>query len=342
MNQKLNMVCAGMFSLAMLACSESVDSPVAGTAEEPNVLVANNDLPSSSSIVEQSSSSVDTPNSSAEVPNSSAEVPTISSSSEIPESSSSSSGPSWLYSSAYVPPVLCKVGGFGCAVSYSGDLWSPETYYGKDEPDDDVKTSSFAEDESQFGINAGKWFLDIDTADGGKSTIQWAAPVGVEGNPTSILPVVEKCGESGVCGTFKLNKGALTYDPFVQVGFSVAGYDSNGVALTVDVSNWTGICLMYRASVRADLVLDVGDSLNQVLGYDLPSVSLAKNSTGSTRCFEWSKFKRAGWGASVEGWEKDVAGETAARHLSKVYIHFQGEDGTKGEFGIFAIGSNLD
>lgn len=339
MNQKLNMVCAGMFSLAMLACSESVDSPVAGTAEEPNVLVANNDLPSSSSIVEQSSSSVDTPNSSADVPNSSANEPTISSSSEIPMSSSSS-GPELPLSSSsnLLPPVLCKVGGFGCAIINEGDLWSGA--YWDDESEADVQTSLYAEDKSQFGIDAGKWFLDVDSIDGGKSTIQWAVPVGNEKDSASILPVMEECG--GLCGTFELNKGALTYNPFVQVGFSVAGYDSNGVALTVDVSNWTGICLMYRASVRADLVLDVGDSLNQVLGYDLPSVSLAKNSTGSARCFEWSKFKRAGWGASVEGWEKDVAGETAARHLSKVYIHFQGEDGTKGEFGIFAIGSNLD
>ena len=333
------MVCAGMFSLAMLACSESVDSPVAGTAEEPNVLVANNDLPSSSSIVEQSSSSVDTPNSSADVPNSSANEPTISSSSEIPMSSSSS-GPELPLSSSsnLLPPVLCKVGGFGCAIINEGDLWSGA--YWDDESEADVQTSLYAEDKSQFGIDAGKWFLDVDSIDGGKSTIQWAVPVGNEKDSASILPVMEECG--GLCGTFELNKGALTYNPFVQVGFSVAGYDSNGVALTVDVSNWTGICLMYRASVRADLVLDVGDSLNQVLGYDLPSVSLAKNSTGSARCFEWSKFKRAGWGASVEGWEKDVAGETAARHLSKVYIHFQGEDGTKGEFGIFAIGSNLD
>ena len=342
MNQKLYMASAGVFALAMLACSESVDSPVSGTAEEPNVLMANNDLSSSSSIVELSSFSVDTPNSSADVPDSSAELPTISSSSEIPVSSSSSSEPSWLYSSAYIPPVLCKIGGFGCAVSYSGDLWSPETYYGKDEPDDDVKTSSYAEDKSQFGINAGKWFLDIDTADGGKSTIQWAAPVGVEGDSTSILPVMGECGERGVCGTFKLDRGDLSYDPFVRVGFNVAGFDSNGVALTADVSNWTGICLMYEASQSAILVLDVGDSLDQVLKYDLPNVPLARSEAGSVKCFEWSKFKRAGWGPSVEGWDDDVAGEMAARHLSKVYIQFQERNGTEGKFHIFAVGTNLD
>ena len=339
MNQKLYMACAGMFSLAMLACSESVDSPVSGTAEEPNVLMANNDLPSSSSIDELSSSSVDTPNSSADVPNSSAEEPTISSSSEIPMSSSSSD-PSWIYSSAYIPPVLCKVGYYGCAVSYEGDLWSGEGYFYEGEAGVDVKTSLYAEDKSQFGIDAGKWFLDIDSLDGGKSTIQWMVPVGDERNPSSLLPVMEVC--DGLCGTFELNKGALTYDPFVQVGFYVAGFDSNGVALSADVSNWTGICLMYRADIGASLVLDVGDSLNQVLKYDLPFMTLPKSLSGSSKCFEWSKFKRAGWGPSLEGWEDDVVGEMAAKHLVKVVVQFQAKTGTQGSFSINAVGSNLD
>lgn len=325
------MASAGVFALAMLACSESVDSPVSGTAEEPNVLMANNDLPSSSSIVELSSFSVDTPNSSAE-------EPTISSSSEIPESSSSSSGPSWLYSSAYVPPVLCKVVGLGCVTIYEGDLWSGA--YWDDESEADVQTSLYAEDKSQFGINAGKWFLDVDSIDGGKSTIQWAVPVGNEKDSASILPVMEECGD--LCGTFKLDRGDLNYDPFVQVGFNVAGFDSNGVALTVDVSNWTGICLMYQATIGASLVLDVGDSLNKALEYDLPFATLPKSTAGSSRCFEWSKFKRAGWGAAIEGWEDDTVGEMAARHLSKVYIQFQSKSGTKGEFHIFAVGTNLD
>lgn len=338
MNQKLYMASAGVFALAMLACSESVDSPVSGTAEEPNVLMANNDLPSSSSIVELSSFSVDTPNSSADVPNSSADVPTISSSSEIPVSSSSSSGPSWIYSSAYVPPVLCKVGGFGCVTISEGDLWSGA--YWDDESEADVQTSLYVEDKSQFGIDAGKWFLDIDTADGGKSTIQWAVPVGNEKDSASILPVMEECG--GLCGTFKLDRGDLNYDPFVRVGFNVAGFDSNGVALTVDVSNWTGICLMYQATIGASLVLDIGDSLNKALEYDLPFATLPKSTAGSSRCFEWSKFKRAGWGAAIEGWEDDVVGEMAARHLSKVYIQFQERNGTEGEFHIFAVGTNLD
>ena len=338
MNQKLYMASAGVFALAMLACSESVDSPVSGTAEEPNVLMANNDLPSSSSIVELSSFSVDTPNSSADVPNSSANEPTISSSSEIPVSSSSSE-PSWIYSSAYVPPVLCKVGGFGCVTIYEGDLWSGA--YWDDESEADVQTSLYAEDKSQFGIDAGKWFLDIDTADGGKSTIQWAVPVGNEKDSASILPVMEEC--YGLCGTFKLDRGDLSYyDPFVRVGFNVAGFDSNGVALTADVSNWTGICLMYQATIGASLVLDVGDSLNKALEYDLPLATLPKSTAGSSRCFEWSKFKRAGWGAAIEGWEDDAVGEMAARHLSKVYIQFQSKSGTKGEFLIFAVGTNLD
>ena len=334
MNQKLYMACAGMFSLAMLACSESVDSPLSGTAEEPNVLMANNDLPSSSSIDELSSSSVDTPNSSADVPNSSAEEPTISSSSEIPMSSSSSD-PSWIYSSAYIPPVLCKVNGAGgCVISYEGDLWTPFDDL------DSVRTARYAEDGALFGERAGKWFWDTDSIDGGKSTIQWMVEDGVEWDSLSLKPVIEYC--DGLCGTIKFDKGDLTYDPFVEVGFNVAGFDSNGVALSADVSNWTGICVSYSSTIGGALKLDLGDSLNRVLEQDVPYVTLPKSSIGYPKCFEWSKFKRAGWGTSVEGWEKDVVGEKAAQHLVKVVFWFQNKTETQASFQIYAVGSNLD
>ena len=327
MNKKLCMAGAGMFSLAMLACSESVESPIAGTAEEPNVFTADR-LSSSSSLVEMSSSLTDTPNSSAELPE-------YSSSSETPEQSSSSSNPSGIYSSAYVPPVLCKTsGGSGCAIVYEGDLWS--RYY----ETENVFTSKYAEDLTLFGEDEGKWFLETDAVDGGKSTIEWAVPVGNDWDSTSVMPVIDAC--DGFCGSFELNKGTLTYNPFVDVGFNVAGFDSDGTALSVDVSNWTGICIAYLTTVGGTLMLDVGDSLNQVLKYDLPFVFLSKSSTGTNKCFEWSKFKRAGWGAPVEGWEDDVVGEMAARHLSKVYIRFQAQDGTKGQFKIYAVGSNRD
>ena len=330
MNHKLYMACAGFFSLAMLACSESIDSPVSGTAEEPNVLMANNDLPSSSQQEELSSSS-------AEIPASSAVIPEQSSSSETPVQSSSSSSSSWIYSysSAYIPPVLCKVGGYGCATSYYGDLWSGEYEYWDDKSEADVQTSLYAEDKSQFGINAGKWFLEADSTDGGKSTIQWLVPLGTDEDSTSILPVVEECG-NGLCGKFNLDKGELDFDPFVQVGFNVAGFDSNGVALAADVSNWQGICIMYSNDVYAVLELSLSDSLNAAMNYALPAVDLGK-SYGTSKCFDWSDFRQPSWKR-----DKDLtmSGEDAARQLVSVIIRIQGKTGRSGNFSIGAVGSN--
>ena len=321
---------------AIVGCADD-QSIVSGTSVEPNTLAelsSSSELSvpnSSETVVQSSSSSSETP-----VLSSSSENPVLSSSSDVPVQSSSSSDPSWVFSSAYIPPVLCKVGGYGgCVVSYYGDLWSGE------ETIDTVQTNAFAEDKSQFGTNAGKWFLDANPYDeGGASTIQWAVPVGDDEDSTSLLPVMNECG--GLCGKFELNKGTLTYNPFVEVGFYVAGIDSNGVALSADVSNWTGICVMYSSSILGSLVLDLGDSLNQVLKYDVPSVTLSKSLSGASKCFEWRKFKRAGWGAKVEGWEDENAGEMAAQHLAKVVFRFQDKDGTKGEFNIRAIGTALE
>ena len=321
---------------AFVGCAD--ESVVGGTSVEPNTLAelsssSEFDIPNSSEDVVQGSSS-------SEMVNvfSSSEIPMSSSSSENPVLSSSSSSPSWMFSSAYNPPVLCKVGGYGCAIIAFGDLWSGGLYVGAV---DTVETDRYADDKSQFGINAGKWFLDVDSVDGGGSTIQWKVPIGDDEDSTSLLPVMEACGD-GLCGTFELNKGDLTYKPFVQVGFYVAGFDSNGVLLSADVTNWTGICVMYRSSVAAELQLDLGDSLNRVLEYDLPNVDLRRAKTGTSECFEWSKFRRRGWGPKVEGWEDGNAGEMAARRLAKVVFQIQGASGTKGEFTISAIGTNLD
>lgn len=320
---------------AIVGCADD-QSIVSGTSVEPNTLAelsssSELSVPNSSETVAQSSSS----NGVADV-SSSSEIPMLSSSSDAPVQSSSSSDPSWMFSSAYNPPVLCKVSGFGgCAIVYDGDLWSGDGEV------DTVETSLLAEDKSQFGTNAGKWFLDANPYDeGGKSTIQWMVPIGDDEDSTSLLPVMNECG--GLCGEFELNKGTLTYNPFVEVGFYVAGVDSNGSSLSADVSNWTGICVMYSSSILGSLVLDLGDSLNQVLKYDVPFVTLSKSLSGTSKCFEWRKFKRAGWGAKVEGWDDENAGEMAAQHLAKVVFRFQDKDGTKGEFNIHAIGTPLE
>ncbi|SHK54910.1 hypothetical protein SAMN05720487_102225 [Fibrobacter sp. UWT2] len=325
MNQKLYMACAGIFSLAMLACSESTNSPVSGTAEEPNVLTAENDI---------SSSSIEIPASSAEIrelSSSSAEPPILSSSSEIPLPTSSSSEPPIPESSSSSHSILCKTNGGPCGGPGGGDLWFPAYDY------DLIQTDRYAEDKSVFGEKAGTWFLETDSSDGGKSTIQWGLEyMDIDWDGQSLIPVIEEC--DGLCGTFALDKGDLSYDPFITIGFYVAGFDSSGNPLSADVSNWQGICIAFSLSgAPADVQLSMGDSLDEAMGYALPEEVLGK-SYGRSSCFEWSDFLQPTWKS------KDaltVSGEEAARRLVKVIIRIQGKSGSKGEFIIQGIGTNI-
>lgn len=336
MNQKLYMACAGIFSLAMLACSESTNSPVSGTAEEPNVLTAENDISSSSIEIPASSAEIrELSSSSAELPitsSSSTEPPILSSSSEIPLLTSSSSEPPIPESSSSSLPVLCKTFGGGCGGFGGGDLWTPDYDY------DVIRTDEYAEDKSQFGEKAGTWFLEVDSIDGGKSSIQWGnEDLREDWDGESLIPVIEDC-YNGLCGTFTLDKGDLSYNPFVAIGFNIAGFDSNGVALSADVSNWQGICIAYSLpTTSASVELSVGDSLDKAMGYALPTAYLAK-SYGTSKCFDWSDFEQPGW--KLES-ALSMSGEEAARQLVKVVIRIQNKTGTTGDFAIMGIGTNF-
>jgi hypothetical protein len=335
MNQKLYMACAGIFSLAMLACSESTNSPVSGTAEEPNVLTAENDISSSSIEIPASSAEIrELSSSSAELPitsSSSTEPSILSSSSEIPLLTSSSSEPPIPESSSSSHSVLCKTNGGPCGGPGGGDLWYPAYDY------DLIQTDRYAEDKSVFGEKAGTWFLETDSSDGGKSTIQWGLEyMDIDWDGQSLIPVIEEC--DGLCGTFALDKGDLSYDPFITIGFYVAGFDSSGNPLSADVSNWQGICIAFSLSgASANVQLSMGDSLDKAMGYALPEEFLGK-SYGKSSCFEWSDFLQPTWKS------KDaltVSGEEAARRLVKVIIRIQAKSGSKGDFNILGIGSNI-
>ena len=130
----------------------------------------------------------------------------------------------------------------------------------------------------------------------------------------------------------------VSYDPFITIGFYVAGFDSSGNPLSADVSNWQGICIAFSLSgAPADVQLSMGDSLDEAMGYALPEEVLGK-SYGRSSCFEWSDFLQPTWKS------KDaltVSGEEAARRLVKVIIRIQGKSGLKGEFIIQGIGTNI-
>jgi hypothetical protein len=176
---------------------------------------------------------------------------------------------------------------------------------------------------------SGYWYSFGDDADGGMSTIVWPVPAPATESPDVLDALIDFCG--GVCGTFELAKGSLTYDPYAGVGFNIAGVDENGYPTTVDASAMGGIIVTYSSSMGATLELGLGEEMDRSIGYDNPFVVLPKNTNGTVKEFKWSEFKQAGWG------DVEITGEEAAKKLASIRFRVQGKDGSKGEFNIKAI-----
>lgn len=205
-----------------------------------------------------------------------------------------------------------------------GDLWNGANGVEK------VDVGLYA-DPSWKKMASGEWFYSAD--EGGKSTIDWIGRLGNEYSEDSFESVVESCG--GVCGTAVLEKGDLIYDPFAVVGFTLAK-DSSGNSIPVDISNWGGICIAYYSETALALELDLGDSVNVLLGWAWPSVSLPKSTSRISKCFSWSDFKIPSWNKDVpEEWLENP-GEKASRHVVAVRFKMQAESGEYG-FNITSI-----
>ncbi len=183
------------------------------------------------------------------------------------------------------------------------------------------------------GEKSGYWFNYGDDADGGASTVTWPVPKGTEWSPEALDPIIDYC--AGVCGTFKLSKGTLTYDPFVGIGFNVAGSEDadSEVMVAADATAMGGVCIAYSVDVGATLEMGLGDAEDKALGYDNPFVTLAKSTAGTTKEFTWANFKQAGWG------DGKITGDEAAAKLVALKFKIQAKDGTTGKFNIMAFGA---
>lgn len=253
-----------------------------------------------------------------------------SSSSSLDDVSSSTVSPNFSSSSKNVP-ILCKAsvdwGYDGCVYtppSGDGDLWSRGLK---------VKTDAYAEDPSKFGERAGEFFVETDSIEGGETKLLWLG---------SKRTFESSSLEGDLHAYVTWDKGNLPYevghDPYFNLGFYVAGFDSNGVAMSADISNWNGICIVYTGTTNPTLLLDLGDSINQKLGNVLPSVTLFDKR--EPQCFEWKDFKQP----ASDKTHGLISGEDAAKHVEKVVFHFQAlpreSFGSMGIISILAIGTN--
>ena len=177
------------------------------------------------------------------------------------------------------------------------------------------------------GNTSGYWFDSTDIADGGASSFDW--PVARGNYIKAFDEVIDYCG--GLCGTYTLDKGEMTFDPYVYVGFNVAGTTvSETKPVSANASGWGGVCITYTSDVGASLQLDLGTSKNGEIGYDLPFASLSKTTSPKETCFAWSQFKQAGWGS-------EISGDEASKIIVALNFKIQARTGATGNFKIIRL-----
>ena len=195
---------------------------------------------------------------------------------------------------------------------------TPTPYYVNTGLDNDTKT-------------AGYWFVKTDEGDGGKSKVVWPVATGNELNKDSLAPIIDFC--KGVCGTADLDKGNLTYKPFVSVGFNVVGEGAEGKPAPGNAYSWGGICITFRSDVAPSLELSLGD-YDATIEYALPAISLDKSINGKSyrTCIPWSDFNQPSWYRGTK-----ISGTEAATQLVSINFKMQNSSGQY-KFKICAIG----
>ena len=179
---------------------------------------------------------------------------------------------------------------------------------------------------------SGYWYAYADDADGGMSKVEWPVEIGNEYSELALDNVVEHCG--GICGTAILDKGSLTYNPFVGIAFDVAGRvsETSETLAAVDASSWGGVCITYRSEAAPTLQLGLGD-FDREIGFANPAASLPKSTAGTSKNLAWSDFKQPAW---YKGATK-IDGEDAAKRLVTLKFLIQATPGDY-NFNICVVG----
>ena len=179
---------------------------------------------------------------------------------------------------------------------------------------------------------SGYWYWYNDWANNCRSRIEWPVEEAEEGD--MLKPVIEAC--QGICGTFILDEGTLDYEPFVVVGFNIAGTETftGGSAVPADISAWGGLCVTYSSTNDIELDMSFGDAGDAGVGYFLPCAFLHKSTEKTEACIPWKRF------SSSRGWLGDI--EKEVKQIASIKFRIQGESGTEGEFNIMSVGSYVE
>lgn len=181
---------------------------------------------------------------------------------------------------------------------------------------------------------SGKWFYETDSAYGGNSYIKWNNDYVVKdwNDPNALDSVLLK--SSGLEGHVHFVKGdTMTMEPFVSLGFWLAGENGKGDHDAVDITDKKGICFDHAYSdAVVSLQLDMGDSLNEAVEWDLFNVRMYHSLSMDSDCYEWDQFDQDGWGKRMDL-------EEALKHVVGIKFHFVGSEYNDKivDFGIYRI-----
>lgn len=187
---------------------------------------------------------------------------------------------------------------------------------------------------------SGKWFYVTDSADGGKSHIEWNNGYVVKdwNDPNALDTLLRN--DRQLKGSAYFVKTSIRA-PFVNLGFWLAGEDGKGDHDAVDITDKEGICLDFDLSstgytstgfTEVYLQLDMSDSLGATINFDLFSARLRPTYSTVLKCYVWEDFRQAGWGKKMELKE-------ALKHVTGIKFHFEytGQDESVVDFSIKRI-----
>ena len=167
---------------------------------------------------------------------------------------------------------------------------------------------------------SGYWYEVNDNSDGGLSKVIW-------GDATADQ-------REGICGTIVLDRGTMTYSPFVAVAFDLAGKNAQGELVAVDATDMGGICITYTSDYAPLLELGLDEKQDSLFAITTPNVSLPKTNTPNSFNFKWSDFKMPSWATKYN----NISGEEAAKQLVGIRFKVQAASGTS-NFDIIEVGS---
>lgn len=179
---------------------------------------------------------------------------------------------------------------------------------------------------------SGYWYWYADWAENGRSNIEWPIEEAEEGDV--LKPIIDVC--KGLCGKITLDQGDSEEEPFVVLGFNIAGTElpNAGSATTVDITAWEGLCVAYSSTTDIELFVSYGDDIDAAMGYDFPYVTFSASTEETVKCARWKQFSR--------GWGMDSHMEELVKGAASVKFRIQGKSGTTGEFNIMSVSSYVE